>query len=77
MINSWNAVIASWNQHREPRAQPGQHGALLPAGAQHLVEAVRAPDAEQADQAAAADVDEVLAEQVRADVAHAALAADP
>src|SRR5919108_6439643 len=40
------------------RAQPAQDGPLLPAGAQHLVEAVRAPDAEQRDDAAAADVDQ-------------------
>ena len=37
---------------------------------------VRPPDAEQADQAAAADVDQVLRQQVRADVRHAPLAAE-
>jgi hypothetical protein len=46
------------------RAQPAEDDAAPPRGGQHLVEAVRAPGAQEADDAAAADVDEVLGEQV-------------
>ena len=51
------------------RAQAAQHDAAPPALAQHLVEPVRAPDAHQRHDAAAADVDEVLVEQVLGEVA--------
>ena len=50
-------------------AEAAEDDARLPGLAQDLVDAVRAPDAEQAQEAAAADVDQVLGEQVRADVA--------
>ncbi len=51
------------------RAQAAQDGPALPGVAQDLVEAMRAPHAEQRHDAAAADVDEVLREQVAGDVA--------
>jgi hypothetical protein len=55
-------------------AQAAQHDAGLPRLAQRDVEAVRAQHAHQADDAAAADVDQILVEQVRAHVVGAAVA---
>ena len=57
-------------------AQPAEHDARLPRLAQRDVEPVRAQHAHQADHAAAADVDQVLLEQVRAHVVGAAVAAE-
>ena len=57
-------------------AEPAEHDARLPRLAQGDVEPVRAQHAHQADHAAAADVDQVLVEQVRADVVGAAVAAE-
>ena len=55
-------------------AEPAQHDAGLPRLAQRDVEPVGAQHAHQADHAAAADVDEVLLEQVRAHVVGPAVA---
>ena len=55
-------------------AQPAQHDAGLPRLAQRDVEVVRPQHAHQARHAAAADVDEVLLEQVPAHVVGAAVA---
>ena len=64
----------------EPAERPGgeaaEDDAPLPGLAQDRVDPVRPPDAEQADDAAAADVDQVLGEQVRAQVLGALLAAE-
>src|SRR6185295_17629485 len=50
------------------RAQPGEHDARLPRLAQDHVQAVLAPDGEQVAHRAAADVDDVLGEDQRAQV---------
>ena len=55
-------------------AEAAQHDAALPRLAQDHVDAVRLPGAEQADHAAAADVDEVARQQVLANVPDGALA---
>src|SRR4026207_1642872 len=74
----WKADTPSANQHRDPAEsphrtpprgsgrEPAQPHALRPCLAQDGVDPVRAPDAEHRDHAAAADVDQVLAEQVLA-----------
>ena len=70
------AVIAA---HRlgEPTERPGTEPAEDHSGlmglAQHRVDPMRPPDAEQADQAATADIDHVLRQEVRADVRHTPL----
>ena len=56
--------------------EPAEDDAGLPGFAQDLVDPVRPPDAEQADHAAAADVDQVLGEQVLAQVLGPLLAAE-
>ena len=64
----------------EPAERAGREAAedhpRFPGLAQDRVDPVRAPDAEQADDAAAADVDQVLGEEVAAQVARALLAAE-
>ena len=64
----------------EPAERAGREAAEddpgFPGFAQDLVDPVRAPDPEQADHAAAADVDQVLGEQVAAQVLRALLAAE-
>ena len=64
----------------EPAERAGREAAeddaRLPGLAQDRVDPVRAPDAEQADDAAAADVDQVLGEQVAAQVLGPLLAAE-
>ncbi len=56
----------------EPAQRAGrraaQHDALAPGAAQHVVEAVCAPSAEHADDVTAADVDQILREQVAGEV---------
>jgi hypothetical protein len=56
-----------------PGADPAQHDAGRPRLREHGVEAVRAPDGEQAGGVAAADVDDVLLEHERAQVRDAAV----
>ena len=64
----------------EPAQRPGGEAAEdhpgLPALAEDLVDPVGPPDPEQADDAAAADVDQVLGEQVAAQVLRALLTAE-
>ena len=64
----------------EPAERAGREPAEDTPASQHfaqdLVDPVRAPDAEQADDAAAADVDQVLGEQVAAQVLGPLLAAE-
>jgi hypothetical protein len=55
------------------RAGAGEHDARVPALAQDLREAVRAPHGDEVHHAAALDQDHVLAEQVRSDVRHVRL----
>ena len=62
-------MTASANQHSEPALSPQSTTPRRQASARIVVEPVRAPRAEQADDAAAADVDQVLLEQVRLEVA--------
>ena len=73
-------AVVSADRLGEPAERAGAEAAHddagLPRLAQDLVDAVGAPDAEQAQQAAAADVDHVLGHQVRAHVRDAALAAE-
>ena len=59
------------------RAGAGEHGARLPALAQDLRQAVRAPDGDEVHHAAALDQDHVLVEQVGPDVGHARLGEQP
>lgn len=59
------------------RARAGEHGARLPALAQDLRQAVRAPDGDEVHHAAALDQDHVLVEQVRPDIGHARLGEQP
>ena len=72
----WKPVTAS----REPAERAGREAAeddaRLPGFAQDRVDPVRPPDPEQADHAAAADVDQVLGEQVLAQVLGPLLAAE-
>src|SRR6476619_3383358 len=56
--------------------EPAEDDAPLPRFAQDRVDAVRPPNAEQADDAAAADVDQVLFEQMRTQVRGALLTAE-
>ena len=56
--------------------EPAEDDPGLPGFAQDLVDPVGAPDPEQADHAAAADVDQVLGEQVAAQVLRPLLAAE-
>src|SRR6202000_215692 len=58
------------------RREAAEDDPRFPALAQDLVDPVRFPDAEQADDAATADVDQVLREQVVTDVGGALLAAE-
>ena len=58
------------------RREAAEDDAGLPRLAQDLVDPVRPPDPEQADHAAAADVDQVLGEEVLAEVLGALLAAE-
>ena len=51
------------NQHIAPGGQAGEDHARLPRLAQDHVQAERAPDGEQAEHRAAADVDDVLRQQ--------------
>ena len=66
-------VMPASNQHIEPALRPGEHDPGLPRLAQDRVEPVGAPQREQVDHRAAADVDDVLGEQVLAQ-RHRALA---
>ena len=65
---------------REPAERAGREPAeddpRFPRFAQDDVDAVRPPDPEQADHAAAADVDQVLGEEVAAEVLGALLATE-
>ena len=73
-------AVKAGHRLREPaeraRREAAEDDPRLPAFAQDLVDPVRFPDAEQADHAAAADVDQVLREQVAADVGRPLLAAE-
>ena len=73
-------AVEAGHRLREPaeRAgrEPAEDDARFPGFAQDHVDAVRAPDPEQADHAAAADVDQVLGEEVAAQVLGALLAAE-
>ena len=73
-----DAAVVARHRLREPAQRPGaepaQDDAGLPRLAQRDVEPVRAQHAHQADHAAAADVDQVLVEQVRAHVVGPAVA---
>ena len=61
---------------QRPGAQAGHDHSRLPRGAQHCVDAVGAPRAEQRDDAAAPHVDEILGGQVGRQVRGAAVAAE-
>ena len=75
----WGAVETG-DRFVEPAERAGGEAAEDDAGfpcfAQDLIDAVRPPDAEQADHAASPHVDQILREQVRAQVLGALLAAE-
>ena len=61
---------------QRPCREPAEDDAGIPGLAQDLVDPMRPPDPEQADHAAAADVDQVLGEEVATQVGGALLAAE-
>ena len=71
-------AVEPGHRFREPAQRAGREPAEddpgFPGFAQDRVDAMRAPDAEQADHAAAADVDQVLREEVAANVLRTLLA---
>ena len=78
-LDSLRGAVEAADRFGEPAERAGGEAAEDDAGfpgfAQDLVDAVRPPNPEQADHAAAADVDQVLGEQVVAQVLRPLLAA--
>ena len=79
-LEPFRCAVEAGHRLGEPAERAGGEAAeddpRLPGLAQDLVDPVRPPDPEQADDAAAADVDQVLGEQVRAQVLRPLLAAE-